>query len=185
LGGPFRSAKEYYQAWSMSKQGRPECGSRPNPNFPKRVAQIAHLISSQNSGPFALFHTDFGNHNILVDDEYNIVGVIDWIDAHVLPMEFCAIYPHCLYELPEVFWVGSPMETINREGSKEKDELRRFYLDEVRKVEQEKGYEQRLSALLGSYNSEIALCLGLYSDGNRNPLEKLLDEKYREEALDL
>jgi hypothetical protein len=154
----------------------PQCRSRPNPDFPKRIARIADQISSQNSGPFALFHTDFGDHNILVDDEYNVVGVIDWVDALVLPIEFCAIYPDCLYALPEALWRGSPMERVLEEGYKEMYELQMLYVEAARQVEQKRGYEQRLSSSLGSCSSAVALCLRLYSRENRNELEKVLDD---------
>jgi Phosphotransferase enzyme family len=166
----------------MSKERDPECATRPNPNFPKRIARIAQCISSQNSGPFALFHADFGDHNILVDDEYNVVGVIDWVDARVLPIEFCAIYPDHLYTLPEIFWRGSPMESRIEERAKKTYELQRMYLEDVCEAERKNGYEQKLSASLDSYNSVVALCLQLYSDSNQNHLEKLLDEKFNEHS---
>ena len=182
LGGPFRTAGDYYRAWSMWKEQDPRRTTRPNPDFPKRIAAVADDISMQNTGPFALFHVDFGDHNILVDDDYNVVGVIDWAGAYVLPLEFAAIYPDLLYTLPEVFWRGSPLEMVAEEMSKSQRVLQRRYLEYVCQVEQKRGYKQKLSVLLGSYSSTVALCVRLYCDGNRNCLEALLDERFPDHA---
>jgi aminoglycoside phosphotransferase (APT) family kinase protein len=43
-------------------------------------------------GPFPLWHRDLHFKNILVDDEYNITGVLDWTGARVAPWEKFAIY---------------------------------------------------------------------------------------------
>ena len=68
------------------------------------------------------------------------------------------------------------MERVIEEGNKEKYELQMLYVEAVRQVEQKRGYEQRLSSSLGSCSSTVALCLRLYSEGNRNELEKVLDD---------
>lgn len=55
------------------------------------AAQIHHLapfISRHDRGPFRIFHPDFALHNVIVDDEYNILSVIDWEFAFAGPFEF-------------------------------------------------------------------------------------------------
>lgn len=42
---------------------------------------------NRNEGPLPLVHVDFGHNNIVVDPEYNILGVIDWEHAMVSPLE--------------------------------------------------------------------------------------------------
>jgi aminoglycoside phosphotransferase (APT) family kinase protein len=37
----------------------------------------------QDKGPFPLCHGDFGHNNMVFDDEYNLLGVIDWEAAYV------------------------------------------------------------------------------------------------------
>jgi len=64
-----------------------------------------------NNGPFALRHPDLGSHNILADDEYNILSIIDWGDAHVLPIEFAEICPDDIRVAPEVLWRNSRFDT--------------------------------------------------------------------------
>src|SRR5438045_8412660 len=78
FGGPFSTAEEYYVAWVDAEV--PHIESKPvvNQGFPRRLAKIAPSLSKSNHGPFALCHPDLGSHNILVDDQYNILSIIDW-----------------------------------------------------------------------------------------------------------
>ncbi|OAA38101.1 phosphotransferase enzyme family protein [Metarhizium rileyi] len=43
---------------------------------------------SLDQGPFTLVHGDMGPHNILVDDDMNIMAVIDWEWSRVVPVQF-------------------------------------------------------------------------------------------------
>ena len=56
-----------------------------------------HLISvyGQNSsrGPFSLTNRDFGAHNLLVNDNFEIIGVIDFDGVMAAPIEVVAQYP--------------------------------------------------------------------------------------------
>lgn len=54
-------------------------------NFPPKVGELASDITAQDLGPFPLFHVDFGHNNIVVDDDYNVLGVIDWEHAYSVP----------------------------------------------------------------------------------------------------
>src|SRR6266566_2591267 len=38
-------------------------------------------------GPFPLYYRDFHYNNILLDDDYNIAGVLDWTGARTVPVE--------------------------------------------------------------------------------------------------
>jgi hypothetical protein len=54
-----------------------------------------HLISlyGQNSstgGPFSLTNRDFGAHNLLVNDDFEIIGVIDLDGVMAAPIEVVA-----------------------------------------------------------------------------------------------
>ena len=75
LSGLFKSASQYFKIWAtvMSSTTTTEC----NYDFPNRISCIAPHLSSYDRGPFSIFHLDFGYHNFLVDDQYNIVGIID------------------------------------------------------------------------------------------------------------
>jgi hypothetical protein len=52
----------------------------------------AMLEPTFNYGPFPLHHEDLGFTNVLLDDEYNISGIIDWSGARSVPIEvFCIL----------------------------------------------------------------------------------------------
>jgi isoamyl acetate esterase len=55
---------------------------------------IPHLLENDFSPQFPLCHADFGNCNILYDDDYNITGVIDWTWTQSGPWEIFASFPH-------------------------------------------------------------------------------------------
>ncbi|KAL4956951.1 hypothetical protein BDW69DRAFT_181085 [Aspergillus filifer] len=44
-------------------------------------------------GPFPLWHLDLHFRNILVDENYNITGILDWSHAQTVPVERFAISP--------------------------------------------------------------------------------------------
>ena len=57
-----------------------------------------HLISlysqkSSRRGPFSLTNRDFGAHNLLVNDDFEIIGVIDFDGVMAAPIEVVAQYP--------------------------------------------------------------------------------------------
>ncbi|KAH8174145.1 phosphotransferase enzyme family protein [Sarocladium implicatum] len=55
---------------------------------------VSHIVvESRLRGPFPLCHLDLHHGNLLFDDEYNLVGVIDWSEAQTVPMERLAVSP--------------------------------------------------------------------------------------------
>ncbi|KAL1845130.1 hypothetical protein VTK73DRAFT_1064 [Phialemonium thermophilum] len=51
---------------------------------------------------FVLSHEDLAAQNIIVDDEFNVKGIIDWGFARYLPLQFAAYFPRFLAIEPEV-----------------------------------------------------------------------------------
>ncbi|KAF5020347.1 hypothetical protein F66182_7630 [Fusarium sp. NRRL 66182] len=54
----------------------------------RRFVEESWLDPSQDSGPFVLAHGDLGTQNILWDDDYNLVAVLDWEWSSVVPLQF-------------------------------------------------------------------------------------------------
>lgn len=52
-----------------------------------KVALPQSLDSALDNGPFLLSHTDLRETNIIVDDELNITGIIDWEWSAVIPRQ--------------------------------------------------------------------------------------------------
>ena len=51
------------------------------------------VVEEYLEGPFPLCHLDLHRYNVLVDDDYNITGIIDWSDAQTVPLERFMITP--------------------------------------------------------------------------------------------
>jgi Choline/ethanolamine kinase len=97
LGGPYTTATEYYRAWAAANISKHGATS----DFPSRIAAIASMISENDNGPFRLIHPDFGHNNIIVDDDFNMLSVIDWEYSIVGPSELAARFPIRLQMYPE------------------------------------------------------------------------------------
>ena len=70
LGGPYSTATEFYGAWAAKNMNLPE----PSSDFPSRISGISPYISRYDRGPFRLVHGDFGDRNMLVDEEFNLLS---------------------------------------------------------------------------------------------------------------
>jgi hypothetical protein len=95
LGGPYSTATEYYRAWIVKHASKPGATS----TFISEFEAIVHQISDR--GPFHLIHPDFGCNNMIIDDEYNILAVIDWEESFAGPTELAAQLPLRLRIYPE------------------------------------------------------------------------------------
>lgn len=100
-------------------------------------------------GPFPLCHLDFHYNNILVDQDYNITGLLDWSNAQSAPIERFVIIPE--FVVPP----AAPVEN--------KEAIRRFrgmFIEALEKVQMEKeglspANGTSLSRLFASPRSEI------------------------------
>ena len=68
-------------------------------NLPPKVGELASKITAGDQGPFPLFHVDLGHNNIVVDDNYNVIGVIDWEHTCSVPWELI-YFPWSLSTVP-------------------------------------------------------------------------------------
>ena len=111
LGGPFDTVSEYLEASadatifhgleSLKEIYGEECGNRLEASilaFPRRLKKLAVIIPNRNHGPFALIHPDFAFWNVIVDDDYKVLGVTDEF-AHSGPWEMVH-FPACFMSTP-------------------------------------------------------------------------------------
>ncbi|KAJ5458588.1 hypothetical protein N7475_009976 [Penicillium sp. IBT 31633x] len=78
-------------------------------------------------GPFPLCHLDFHYNNILVDQDYNITGLLDWCNAQTVPIERFAIIPE--------FIVPPAAPSENKEAIRK---FRETFIEALQKVQVEK-----------------------------------------------
>ncbi|KAK1657037.1 hypothetical protein BDP55DRAFT_41921 [Colletotrichum godetiae] len=113
LGGPFNTATEFFQAWAAKttfgmtdEELRTASGQYADEiipsvsSFPKSISDLASRLSARDHCPFPLCHGDFGHNNIIVDDEYRVLGLIDWEASFAGPWEIFADFPLTLSMVP-------------------------------------------------------------------------------------
>jgi serine/threonine protein kinase len=61
-----------------------------------------HVAAIFEEGPFILMHRDLTPQNILIDDDYNICGIVDWEWSTTVPFQLFAMPPTALhpYKIP-------------------------------------------------------------------------------------
>lgn len=191
IGGPFETASAFFAAWAervkFKGKGRGEIIRMMPADPPGLAERVADAIESfpaqvrdlmarrpppRNDGPFPLVHTDFLHSNMLVDTEFNLVGVIDWEGAQTVPWE-CVTFPGFLGCMPPSFDLpnkydesGQPLDEKTRELWEE----RRQYIELVKAAESEAAVERgehddSLSAYLGDNNTQaLAYAINAYDD---------------------
>jgi hypothetical protein len=148
--------------------------------FPVRLGELADLIAGPyDSGPFPLVHVDYGHNNIVVDAQYNMLGVIDWENAISAPWGMVE-YPLTVRATPvpmDVTWNyssdGFPKDADLISKHKDREE----YLQAVIGAERELGISPNLSEVLSNEKiRDIAAAMKLFSvDGKMGWYSRVLD----------
>ncbi|OCL08288.1 hypothetical protein AOQ84DRAFT_407192 [Glonium stellatum] len=95
--GPWKSSFAYYH--DVVERSLKSCASKKELNNRQSFAapilfkDLVHRYCSDDTGPFSLANRDFGFHNILVDDNFSIVGVIDFAGIMAAPKEIVGQFP--------------------------------------------------------------------------------------------
>lgn len=192
VGGPFDTATEYFSAWAAKasfglteKRLREVSGTYADQivpsvaSFPASVARLASLLSVKDHGPFPLCHGDFGHNNTVVDDDYRILGVIDWEAAFAGPWELFATYPLSLRMVPATMDAPSNYdengELINP-AMKERAVAQHTYMNAVAFEESRLGGDEPLSkALRDVKRLELVTAMRLYDTGKAGLYSKVVD----------
>lgn len=171
LEGPFRSTADYFLSWAAHNTSfknlhrlREPSLRRAAESFPRRLkSAIEHLIPAGHSSNYPILHPDFLMHNILLSDEYEIVGVIDWEYAHSVPIEVFAARTN--------MYAGFDP---NRAALDWGDEGAQ-YLADVAEKERDMSSSHRLSQAFGSLLGDIGLCMQFFEEGTAVPFDTVLD----------
>lgn len=59
-----------------------------------------HIVPEYDDSPWVVVHGDLHNGNIIVDEEFNIRGVIDWDFTFASPLQKAATFPKLLENVP-------------------------------------------------------------------------------------
>lgn len=105
-------------------------------------------------------------HNLLFNDNYDIIGVIDWEYAFSAPIDVFAartnVYAKYDTEKVALGW---------GEGEEKQEGLQ--YLAEVRACEETMGLS--LSTKFGSFLGDLGYCMNRYEEGSAGNFDILLD----------
>ncbi|KAH9210410.1 hypothetical protein DL95DRAFT_427659 [Leptodontidium sp. 2 PMI_412] len=166
IGRPFETATAFFKAWathtlfpkSTTEIRKSIQSSLVNEvlmsiiEFPLKVKAVASQISSHDSGPFPVWHRDFLYSNIIVDDNYKILCVIDWEGACTVPWELVE-FPLFLSTVPfsmDAPWNydqnGEPLDENTRQTWREREE----YIKRAAMFETIEGIDDKLSAALNN-----------------------------------
>uniref|UniRef100_A0A8H7NPL4 Aminoglycoside phosphotransferase domain-containing protein n=1 Tax=Bionectria ochroleuca TaxID=29856 RepID=A0A8H7NPL4_BIOOC len=121
------------------------------------------LIPARSTHAYPIVHPDFLWHNILLNDSYEIVGIIDWEFARTAPIEGFAARMN-LYGL---FNSRLATQDFAEEG--------RQYIGDVAGAEIEMNVSQKLSEAFGSIFGDLGLCMQFYDEGRALLFDSVLD----------
>ncbi|KAJ6092777.1 hypothetical protein N7486_008066 [Penicillium sp. IBT 16267x] len=191
IGGPFETATEFFQAWAAKVEFglseaelREAAGSLADElsfsasSFISLVKAFAGSLSVQDRGPFPLCHGDFGHNNMVFDDKYNLLGVIDWEAAYAGPWELFGEFPLTLSMIPPD--MDAPWNYDESGVPKDAESVqRRDYITAVIEKEEEMGVREgyRLSiALQDSRRQHLATAMRLYQRGKPGWYSKVIEK---------
>ena len=92
VGGPFSTSLEYFYVLKKSHNRTIKSEHAGDKEWMTAVwileqALPSMIIEDFLHGPFPLCHIDLHYNNILIDDDFNITGIIDWSDSQTVPLE--------------------------------------------------------------------------------------------------
>ncbi|KAL3456031.1 hypothetical protein BJX64DRAFT_271350 [Aspergillus heterothallicus] len=181
LGGPFDTATEFFRAWATHaefpltderirncmKGGPVEEVLSSIRDFPRRLHELASRIALYNEGPFPLYHPDLYQSNVIVDDSFRVLGVIDWEGACTVPWEmvqpplFLSVLPRAMDDPSNYDASGGPKDQDSIQRLKERDE----YVQYVGDAEKELGIDNMLSTVLSDGAIQgLAYAIKVYLD---------------------
>src|SRR2546423_4061831 len=153
LVGPFHTAFDYYNYFAESawhdrlEQKYPDENARNKACFLPWLSRTLCPFVPQSTflqHGFPLSHTDFGPHNLLVDDEGNVKAVIDWNSAQTIPWESFCRFPGLL----EVQWPRRHKysERVWEQLMNEQE----YYLKALKEMEEVQNFQPKLSPFIRS-----------------------------------
>lgn len=170
--GPFTSTSDYLLSWTNSATFGAAAGewvgSTPYVEYAHFVTRIAlefqsHLQvtiiknksaidSTPNEGRYYIIHPDLHPGNVLFDDDWNLVGVIDWEFAYTAPLDVFVI------------------KTLGRFYGDTTEEPGKSYLEDIKRHEAKIGMGTMVSGSFGSTLGELTRIMSDFESGRANSL---------------
>ncbi|CAK1356491.1 unnamed protein product [Cercospora beticola] len=97
--GPWNTAEQYWSDLVKSyhttaeQQGSLQLKNSPSFQLPSKFLKLIKSYGKLDQKKFCLVNRDFRTHNVLVNDNFEIVGVIDFKSVMAAPIEMVAQFP--------------------------------------------------------------------------------------------
>ncbi|KAE8144258.1 hypothetical protein BDV25DRAFT_134827 [Aspergillus avenaceus] len=167
IGGPFNTAADEILPSAE--------------DFKSLVHGNAERLSSNNMGPFPLCHGDFGHKNIVFDDKYRLLGVIDWETAFAGPSEISGEFPLSISVVPpdmDVPWKYDEAGNLKEAEDRQRFAEREDYVAIVKQEEEERGLTGKYSlssALQDANRQYLATAMRIYTSGKPGWYSKVIE----------
>lgn len=159
--GPHTSTSKYLLSWAAHAEFTPNDTSDSGYDefvasnivefLPRLEAAITKnqlaIDSSPHEGRYYIVHPDLTPSNVLFDDHWNLVAVIDWEFAFTAPLEIFAV------------------KMANYYYGDTREEMGRLYLEDVKRHEEVLGLDKMLSTTFGSALGDLANSMSNYEAG--------------------
>ncbi|KAI9826840.1 MAG: hypothetical protein M1832_005779 [Thelocarpon impressellum] len=100
--GPFATSLEYFYALRKDQSRAINVKHAGDEQWETAAwileqALPSMVVEEHVHGPFPLCHLDLHHDNVLIDEDFNISGILDWSDAQTVPIERFVITPEFAY----------------------------------------------------------------------------------------
>ncbi|KAK3373528.1 kinase-like domain-containing protein [Lasiosphaeria ovina] len=165
--GPWASSTEYYDDLVnhllKSAITRDEIKQSQSFMVPSILNHLMRIHGEERTGPFRLTNRDFGAHNILVNDDFDVISVIDFDGVMAAPLEVVAQYPALSFLEVEppgaVYSQPAAIERVRRTAPRLQE-----YKELLGRFESEQGGDgTKVAGRLGSTSANIYRGMAAYA----------------------
>lgn len=178
--GPFSSPIDYYLSWTAHAQFKNSKFRCKGPNDDQALKRLKHDVesfpaslaralkkrppSTSSSESYPLIHWDFLLHNVLFDEEYNVVGLPDWENTYSAPFEVFVAHTNMYSH----FDSNALRMVPDEEGGVE-------YMNDVRREEEKMQTPNKISYYVGNSLCDISHCMSLFEEGKATRFSQVLN----------
>jgi hypothetical protein len=178
--GPFAQPIDYYLSWTAHAKFKNSKFLCEEPNDDQALKTLKHEVKCfpaslaralkerpppiSSSEGYPLIHWDFLLHNVLFDEQYNVVGLPDWENTYSAPFEVFVAHSNMYSHFDSKALRMVPDE----EGGVE-------YMNDVICEEEKMQTPRRISSYVGNNLCDISHCMSLFEEGKATRFSQVLD----------
>ncbi|CRK23650.1 hypothetical protein BN1708_013747 [Verticillium longisporum] len=171
LQGPFTQPADFFWSWVANNRTFKNLEQladvdlkRATEAFPTRLASVIDKLTANNVvRNYPIVHPDLGMHNILLNNDYEVVGVIDWEGAYSAPIDVFAARTNMFASLD----VDNGILAINAEGID--------YESVIASMEKDDESIHVLLTALRSVVGGLSLCMKMYEEGRAMRFDRFIE----------